>query len=63
SSRESGNYQIVGANPVISPVPLAALDNYRLVHSSDILVAVPGGATLPEVKVFEYIGTGSRVVD
>ena len=56
SSQESGNYRIVGNNPAISPVPLAALEDYRLVYSSNNSVAIPDAGTIPEVKVFEYIG-------
>ncbi len=40
-SQESGNYEIVGTDPFISPVPLAALEHYELIYGS-------------EVKIFEY---------
>ncbi|MCK4722869.1 MAG: hypothetical protein KAT75_06175, partial [Dehalococcoidia bacterium] len=50
SSQEAGNYRIVGIDPFISPVPLAALEHYQLVHSSDI-----GTGFVPEVKIFKYL--------
>lgn len=34
SRQERGNSRIVGENPLVSPVPLAALEDYRLVYSS-----------------------------
>jgi len=50
SSQEKGNYQIVGIDPFTSPVPLAALEHYQLVHSSDI-----GTGFMSEVKIFKYL--------
>jgi hypothetical protein len=55
SSEESGNYRIVSDNPFISPVPLGALEHYRLVYSSDGCIMQPGAGMVPEVKIFEYI--------
>ena len=55
-SQESANYRIIGASRFISPVPLEELNNYKLVHSSDIGVNVQGVGSVPEVKIFEYIG-------
>jgi hypothetical protein len=54
TSQKSGNYRIVGANPYISPVPLEALEHYKLVYSSKSTVMRPGIGTIPEVKIFEY---------
>ena len=54
-SQESDNYKIVGTNPFISPVPLEALENYRLVHSSEETVMLPTVGEAPAVKIFEYI--------
>ncbi|MBI2288638.1 MAG: oligosaccharyl transferase, archaeosortase A system-associated, partial [Chloroflexi bacterium] len=56
-SQKSGNYKIVGYHPFISPVPLEALQNYRLIYSSSQLVELKNVVTVPEVKIFEYIGT------
>jgi len=54
-SQESANYKIVSSNPLISPVPLEALEHYRLIHSSDSLITLPAGQTVPAVKIFEYL--------
>ena len=57
SSQKTGNHQVVGTNPFASPVPLGALEDYRLIYSSDDAVGLPGdGKTVPEVKIFEFIG-------
>jgi len=55
SSQESDNYRIVGDNPFISPVPLEALEHYKLIYSSDSCIMQPGVGMIPEVKIFEYI--------
>jgi dolichyl-diphosphooligosaccharide--protein glycosyltransferase len=54
SSQESGNYQIVSADPFTSPVPLEELEHYKLIHSSAELVGLSGDRIVPEVKIFEY---------
>ena len=53
-SQESANYKIVGTTPFISPVPLAALEHYRLIYGSDNALTLPGGGTVSAVKIFEY---------
>jgi len=53
-SQDSGNHRIVSNNPFISPVPLAALEHYQLVYSSDAVPVSPWADRMPEVKVFEY---------
>ena len=60
------NHRIVGVNPFVSPIPLEALENYKLVFSSPSqithkdLVLLPkldvSATTVPEIKVFEYTG-------
>jgi len=55
SSQESGNYRIVGTDPFISPVPLEALEHYKLVYSSKSSVTQPGVSPISEVKIFEYV--------
>ena len=52
SSQKSGNYVVVGTDPFVSPVPLAPLEHYRLIHSSDSSRTLP--ATIQPVKTFEY---------
>jgi len=55
SSQKAGNYLIAGEDPFKSPVPLAAVEGYRLAFSSDGKVQLAGGSEQPEVKVFEYV--------
>ena len=55
-SQESDNYRLVGTDPLISPVPLEALEHYKLIHSSEQSRDLSGAGAVPEVKVFEYIG-------
>jgi oligosaccharyl transferase (archaeosortase A-associated) len=55
AGQESGNYRIVGTDPFVSPVPLEALEHYKLVYSSEGTVIQPGGRLVSEVKIFEYI--------
>jgi dolichyl-diphosphooligosaccharide--protein glycosyltransferase len=45
------NHVVVGVNPFISPIPLEALSDYKLVYSSE---SKPN--EVPEIKIFEYIG-------
>ncbi|MBN2463648.1 MAG: oligosaccharyl transferase, archaeosortase A system-associated [Dehalococcoidia bacterium] len=54
SSQESGNYRIVSDDPFASPVPLQALECYKLVYSSESSRTMPSGGLIPEVKIFEY---------
>ncbi len=57
SSQESGNYRIVSDSPFSSPISLDALEDYRLIHSSEEETVVSGvEVAVPEVKIFEYIG-------
>ena len=55
-SQESGNYIIVSDNKFNSPVPLEAVEDYQLIHSSNSTLTRPDGETVPAVKIFEYIG-------
>lgn len=55
SSQESGNYRIVGDNPFFSPVPLEALEHYKLVYSSKGTKVKPDGGPISEVKIFEHL--------
>lgn len=54
-SQKSGNYQIVGTSPFASPVPLAALEHYKLIYGSGDSLTLPDGKKVPAVKIFEYI--------
>lgn len=53
-SQESANYKIVGTDPFVSPVPLTALEHYKVIHGSDISIILPNGGAVPAVKIFEY---------
>ena len=55
AAQESDNYRIVSSDPFASPVPLEALEHYKLVYSSEGTMAQPGGKLVSEVKIFEYI--------
>jgi oligosaccharyl transferase (archaeosortase A-associated) len=56
ASQTSGNYSIVSADPFASPVPLSALEHYKLVYSSKGTVTdTTTGKVSSEEKVFEYI--------
>ncbi len=49
-----GNYRIVSANILNSPVPLEALTDYELVYSSSAEVSI-GDQAISGVKIFEYL--------
>jgi len=53
SAQKSGNWRIVGKNPLVSPVPLEALPGYSMAFSSSGN-AKPDSAETPTVKIFEY---------
>ena len=55
SSQKSGNYRIVGEGPFVSPVPLEALTNYKLIYSSDDEAMRTEVGLFPTVKIFEYV--------
>jgi oligosaccharyl transferase (archaeosortase A-associated) len=56
NSQESGNHVIVGVSPFISPVPLEAVPDFRLVYSSVQGTSMSGVGLVPDVKIFEYTG-------
>jgi asparagine N-glycosylation enzyme membrane subunit Stt3 len=56
SQKTSNHYRIVSNDPFVSPVPLAALEHYKLIYSSDDRILHKYGGSIPEVKIFEYIG-------
>ncbi len=55
ASQKSGSHRVVGIDPFVSPVPLEALAHYKLVYSSKGSKMLPGGGSVPEVKIFEYV--------
>ena len=58
ATQESGNYRIIGDDPFVSPVPLEALEDYQLVHSSDGFVVEPNIGRIAAVKIFECTEVG-----
>jgi len=53
AAQQTGNWRMVGRDPLASPAPLEALEGYRLAFASPQKAAA-GSAQLPEVKIFEY---------
>ncbi|MCX5997753.1 MAG: oligosaccharyl transferase, archaeosortase A system-associated [Chloroflexi bacterium] len=53
SSQKSGNYRIIGTDPLSSPVPLEQLDGYKLVYQTNEKASA-GSSPLPVIKIFEY---------
>jgi asparagine N-glycosylation enzyme membrane subunit Stt3 len=56
ASQESGNHMIVGISPLLSPIPLEAVPDFRLVHASEEGTSLQNVGFVPEVKIFEYTG-------
>jgi dolichyl-diphosphooligosaccharide--protein glycosyltransferase len=54
ASQKAGNYRIVNSDPFASPVPLQALEHYKLVYTSNGSKMTPSGSMVSEVKIFEY---------
>lgn len=53
ASQKQGSCRIIGTDPLASPVPLEALQNYRLVYQST-QKGKTGSTPLAAVKIFEY---------
>ncbi len=51
---DNPEYRLVGTDPLVSPVPLEALEQFELVYKSPTAVSKRGDATFSEVEVFEY---------
>ena len=56
SKQQSGNYEIVGTNPFLSPVPLEGLEHYKLIYSSETSTMQSDVGMMPAVKIFGYEG-------
>jgi oligosaccharyl transferase (archaeosortase A-associated) len=59
TSQKSGNWRIVGKDPLLSPVPLEALQGYQPAFSSSQKTKA-GNTDVPVVKVFEYNSTAGQ---
>jgi asparagine N-glycosylation enzyme membrane subunit Stt3 len=55
AKQSSGNYNIVGNNPFVSPVPLGELKGFALCHDSETTVQLSQSDAIPEVRIFEYL--------
>ena len=61
SDRDSGEYRIVSPDPMVSPVPLEAMEHYRLVYRSEELTEHLERDLMPTVKIFEYVGGADQI--
>jgi len=59
AGQKQGNYRIIGADPLVSPVPLQALNQYKEVYQSKQKASVGSATQLPAIKIFEYIKIAS----
>jgi len=55
-SQDSGNHNIVGVSPFMSPVALEAVPDYKIIFSSRAGISNQEVGLIPEVKIFEYLG-------
>ncbi|MFC2010205.1 oligosaccharyl transferase, archaeosortase A system-associated [Chloroflexota bacterium] len=55
ANQESPNYRIISLDPILSPVPLEALEDYELIYSSDETVTLADGSEVPEIKIFQRL--------
>lgn len=62
SGQDAGKYRIVSSDPMVSPVPLAALEHYSLVYSSEELTEHLERDWIPTIKIFEYISEADQIV-
>ncbi|MHB8084774.1 MAG: oligosaccharyl transferase, archaeosortase A system-associated [Dehalococcoidia bacterium] len=58
ASQKEGQYRIVGTDPVVSPVPLGQLKEYKLVYESTQKASSGSPTLLPAVKIFQYSPPG-----
>ncbi|MBI2851449.1 MAG: oligosaccharyl transferase, archaeosortase A system-associated [Chloroflexi bacterium] len=54
ASLPAGNSRIVGSHPLKSPMPLEAIEHYKLVHNSEQTLTLQDGTNLPSIKIFQY---------
>jgi asparagine N-glycosylation enzyme membrane subunit Stt3 len=52
----AANHRIIGLNPFVSPAPLEAVQDYKLIYSSESGISNQDVGLVPEVKIFEYPG-------
>ena len=54
-SKTAPNYRIVSESPFISPIPLEALEHYKVVHRSDPEAVEGEEELISYIKIFEYV--------
>jgi oligosaccharyl transferase (archaeosortase A-associated) len=59
SSPKDGQYKIIGTDPVVSPVPLEQLKEYKLVYQSTQKASAGSPTLLPAIKIFQYNASGT----
>jgi len=62
NSHEKDGYQIVGLSPFSSPVPLEAIQNYRLIYTSVASTDHPGIKEATPIKIFINMGSSQANV-
>ncbi len=55
AGKSSENFVIAGTDVLVSPVPLAALEHYRIVYETEEKVSVSSSAQTAEIKIFERV--------
>jgi len=55
AEQPSGNYEIVGESPFVSPVPLEELTGFKLRRDSVITERMSASEHIPQVRIFEYV--------
>jgi len=53
--KSSDNFIIAGTDVLVSPVPLAALEHYRIAYETEEKVSVSSSAQTAEIKIFERV--------
>lgn len=55
ASQETGNYRIIGHDPLIPCTPIEALEHFKLEHGSEQGLSLGSDNATPEVKLFKYV--------
>jgi dolichyl-phosphooligosaccharide-protein glycotransferase len=55
AGKSSDNFFIAGTDVLISPVPLAALEHYRIVYETEEKVSVSSSTQTSEIKIFKRV--------
>jgi dolichyl-diphosphooligosaccharide--protein glycosyltransferase len=58
TSQKEGQYRIIGTDPIVSPVPLEQLKEYKLVYQTTQKASSGSPTLLPTVKIFQYSPSG-----